>query len=207
MFIVHCSLFIVLCSLFIVIVNVQCCDNIVGGLVLRWLSYFSYGHAARIDTGSKRWTPGPKAASTACWCRAARAGSVHSSAHWMPMQGSARWMPGSSCCMLMQGSSRWMPMQGSTRLMQGRSGSTYKDTLAAIAANKVGHHSTPAYGGTFAATTLCPSCANNLWTWKLPSPAAPALAQGWESTKYCTILKTLHFKKKASWKYSTNNIV
>ena len=32
----------------------------------------------------------------------------------------------------------------------------------AIAANNVGHHSTPAYGCIFAATRLCPSCANNL---------------------------------------------
>ena len=31
--------------------------------------------------------------------------------------------------------------------------------LAAIAANDAGHRSTPAYGGTAAATTLCPSCA------------------------------------------------
>ena len=30
---------------------------------------------------------------------------------------------------------------------------------AAIAANNAGHRSTPAYGGTAAATTLCPSCA------------------------------------------------
>ena len=52
---------------------------------------------------------------------------------------------------------------------------------AAIAANNAGHCSTPAYGGTAAATTLCPSdFSNNFYD----IPAAPARAPGWKSTKY-----------------------
>ena len=60
-FIVHCSLFIVHGSLFFVIVKVQCCNNIVGCLVLRCTNMqvciVQVGHAIELDTVSYKFEP------------------------------------------------------------------------------------------------------------------------------------------------------
>ena len=69
----------------------------------------------------------------------------------------------------------------------------------AIAANNAVHWSTPAYGGTAAVTAL--ALAVLLRQQFYETAAAHARVQGCESTKYCrqycTILKTLYYKKKA----------
>ena len=97
-----------------------------------------------------------------------------------PMPGRSRWMSGRACWMLMlgraldagqhkQASALWMPIQGSALCMQRRAldaGTIWQHIQgyicafwAAIATNNMGHCSMPAYGGTVAATPLCPSSA------------------------------------------------
>ena len=131
--------------------------------------------------------------SLSCW--------MQGSSRWMPMAQcrAEHWISGRACWMLMlgraldagqhkQASALWMPIQGSALCMQRRAldaGTIWQHIQgyicafwAAIATNNMGHCSMPAYGGTVAATPLCPSSAaaqQFLWN---PSSARPGAGLG-----------------------------
>ena len=98
-------------------------------------------------TGPPRCMPGRSCWSAAgCRCRAARDGWRAPGAACRPARAACRACTG---CRAARAGCRYdLAAQG------------YIDAFcAAIAAGNAGHRSTPAYGGTAAATTLCPSCA------------------------------------------------